>query len=553
MELLQIKNLSFEYPNAKEKALNNISLSVDRGSFVVLCGKSGCGKTTLLKMIKKEICPFGEKSGEIFYDGKDIDSLDDRISASEIGFVGQNPDEQIVTDKVWHELAFPLENLGLNSNAIRLRVGEMASYFGIQNWYHSKTDELSGGQKQLLNLASVMATQPEILILDEPTAQLDPIAATDFISTLKKLNRDLGITIIIAEHRLEEIFPIADKIAVMDFGEILAFGNPIEICNKSKYLPISKALPTSVRMWNGLDVDCPCPITVCEGIEFLNKYFSHLKGRELKFEKSEKIPKDDVVLEAKNLWFRYEKGLPDILTGLSLTLNKGDIFSILGGNGVGKSTALNVISGLEKAYKGQVKIFGKKISKYEKGSLYHGVLSFLPQNPKNVFIKNSVREDFYEILKAMDIPQKEYEKLIDEQAKNFEIYNLLDKHPYDLSGGEQQRCAIAKLMLTNPKILFLDEPTKGMDAYSKEKLGELLKQLKDMGKTILIVTHDVEFSAEVSNRCGLLFDGEIIAQGNPHEFYSGNNFYTTQACRIAKGMFKNSVICQEIIKLCREN
>ena len=548
MELLQVKNLSFKYPNTEKNALENINFSVDKGSFVLLCGKSGCGKTTLLKMIKKGISPFGEKLGEIFYDDKNLDEIDEITSVSKIGLVGQNPDEQIVTDKVWHELAFGLENLGVKTEKIRLRVGEMASYFGIESWYHKNTCELSGGQKQLLNLASVMVTQPEILLFDEPTAQLDPIAASDFILTLKKLNRDFGTTILIAEHRLEDVFPVAEKVAVMDNGKILVYDNPRQVCEKTKNMPIALGFPTASRIWNGLDIDTPCPMTVREGRDFLSENFSHIAGSEIEFEN---IAENKVVLEAKNLWFRYEKSMPDVLKGLSLKLRSGEIYSILGGNGAGKTTALNVIAGFEKAYKGSVKIYGKKISEYKKGSLYHGTLSLLPQNPKNVFIKNTVKEDFVEILKSMGFPKEDYDKLIFEQAEVFEITQLLDKHPYDLSGGEQQRCAIAKLMLSSPKILLLDEPTKGMDAYAKNKLGDLLAKLKNMGKTILIVTHDVEFSAQISDMCGLIFDGEIISQGNPHEFFSQNNFYTTQASRISREIFKNAVLCEDVIKLCK--
>lgn len=548
MELLQVKNLSFKYPNTEKTALENINFSVDKGSFVLLCGKSGCGKTTLLKMIKKEISPFGEKHGEIFYNNKNLDDIDEITSVSKIGLVGQNPDEQIVTDKVWHELAFGLENLGVKTEKIRLRVGEMASYFGIESWYHKNTCELSGGQRQLLNLASVMVTQPEILLFDEPTAQLDPIAASDFILTLKKLNRDFGTTILIAEHRLEDVFPVAEKVAVMDNGKILVYDNPRQVCEKTKNMPIALGFPTASRIWNGLDIDTPCPMTVREGRDFLSENFSHIAGSEIEFEN---IAENKVVLEAKNLWFRYEKSMPDVLKGLSLKLRSGEIYSILGGNGAGKTTALNVIAGFEKAYKGSVKIYGKKISEYKKGSLYHGTLSLLSQNPKNVFIKNTVKEDFVEILKSMGFPKEDYDKLIFEQAEVFEITQLLDKHPYDLSGGEQQRCAIAKLMLSSPKILLLDEPTKGMDAYAKNKFGDLLVKLKNMGKTILIVTHDVEFSAQISDMCGLIFDGEIISQGNPHEFFSQNNFYTTQASRISREIFKNAVLCEDVIKLCK--
>ena len=240
MEILQVENLSFRYPDSKVNALNNVSFDVKQGEFVVICGESGCGKSTLLRTLKKEIAPYGDAEGDILYNGVEISGLDARIAASEIGLVMQNPDAQIVTDFVWHELAFGLESLGLDNSAIRRRTAEMASYFGIQEWYNKKTDELSGGPKQLLNLASVMAMQPKLLLLDEPTAQLDPIAAGDFISTLQKLNSELGLTVVIVEHRLEEVLPISDRVVLMEQGSIRFFDDPKRL---SSYLSTGKSHP----------------------------------------------------------------------------------------------------------------------------------------------------------------------------------------------------------------------------------------------------------------------------------------------------------------------
>ena len=277
MEILRIENLSFRYPNAKSNAIDGVSLSINDGDFVVVCGESGCGKTTLLKLLKSELAPVGEKSGKIFYCGKEQEMLDPKSSASQIGYVLQNPDNQIVTDKVWHELAFGLENMGVDSDIIRRRVGEMASYFGIHEWFRKKTDELSGGQKQLLNLAAIMVMQPKILILDEPTSQLDPIAASDFIATLHKLNRELGLTIILVEHRLEEVFPIADKVLLMDSGKALLFDVPEAIGRKllkahSDHRMLC-ALPSAVRIFTALGIEDECPLTVKEGRDFLERHF----------------------------------------------------------------------------------------------------------------------------------------------------------------------------------------------------------------------------------------------------------------------------------------
>ncbi len=550
MEILQIKNLSFTYTKGQAPALNNVSLSINKGSLTLIFGPSGCGKTTLLRLIKQEIAPVGKQSGEIIYNNTSVKEIKKAVSASEIGFVGQNPDEQLVTDKVWHELAFGLENLGADKSFIRRRVAETASYFGISHWYHKNTDELSGGQKQLLNLASVMVMQPKVLLLDEPTSQLDPIAAADFIATVQKLNRELGLTVILVEHRLEEIYPVCDLAVAMENGEIISCGEPRLVCAKLRRHPLSLAMPSATRIWNELNIDCECPLTVGEGRAFLEKYYSNSPQKSLMI--SDRVSRKPAI-EAKNLWFRYEKNLPDVLKGLNLEIEEGEIFTVLGGNGTGKTTLLNVLSALNRAYRGSVKIFGKKLSLYKNSSLYRHTLAYLPQNPKDVFLKNTVKEDFSELLKAMDIPKADYEPKIKEISNKFGVLHLLDRHPYDLSGGEQQKCALIKLLLTEPKILLLDEPTKGMDAYSKGKFAKLLKTLQSEGKTFLLVSHDIEFAAKVSDRCGLFFDGEIISQGIPNEFFSNNSFYTTAASRISREIFENTVVCEEVVSLCKSN
>lgn len=553
MEILHIENLTFTYPKTKKPAIENIDLSIKSGEFTVICGQSGCGKTTLLKLLKKELAPVGEKSGKIFYGGVLQEELPDKKSASEIGYVLQNPDSQIVTDKVWHELAFVLENLGMPTEVIRRRVGEMASYFGIQDWFRKRTDELSGGQKQLLNLASVMVMQPKILILDEPTSRLDPIAATDFISTLQKLNRELGLTVIIAEHRLEEVFPIADKAVVIDSGKIIASGAPREIGDKlseiNKEHPMFFGLPSAVRIYNALGIKDSCPLTVREGRAFLEKHFSPETELEMTTEYEHN---ETAAVEMKNVWFRYEKDLPDILRGTSLKVYSGEIYCILGGNGAGKTTALNVISGLDKAYRGKIIINGKQIKDYKGNSLYRKLLALLPQEPQTVFIKDSVREDLADMLEILEIPKAERGKRIDEISQKLGITELLDKHPYDLSGGEQQKCAIAKILMSEPKILLLDEPTKGLDAFSKLNLKKLLRGLKQEGMTIIMVTHDVEFAGETADRCALFFDGEILSADIPERFFSENNFYTTAANRMARGLWKYAVTCGEVVEKCKK-
>lgn len=554
MEIISIKNLSFKYPESDEFALENVSFNINKGDFVLICGESGCGKTTLMQLIKREMMPSGEMSGEILYGGEDISKLDERESASKIGYVMQNPKMQIVTDKVWHELAFGLENLSVPNELIRRRVAEMASYFGIQKWFRKSTSELSGGQMQLLNLASIMVMQPDVLILDEPTSQLDPIASADFIRTLSKINRELGLTVLMAEHRLEEVFPTADKVLVMEKGKAVLYDTPREvgrnIYNVSADNKIIAGLPSSVRIFNALGVGESCPLNVKEGREYISRYF----GNEIaSVREKEKKECGEVKLKLKDVWFRYEKNGDDILRGMNINIYKGEILSILGGNGTGKTTALRIMSGQKRAYRGKVILDGKKIEKYKQSQLYHENIALLPQNPQDVFLKSSLEEDLSEVTSAMGYSEEASEKAILEVTQRLGIDTLLKRHPYDLSGGEQQKAALAKVLLLKPKLLFLDEPTKGIDAYSKQVLGGILKNLQNDGLTIVIVTHDVEFSAEFSDRCAMFFDGEVMSAEEPNKFFSDNSFYTTAASRMSRHMYKNTVLCDDVIELCKMN
>lgn len=564
MVLLEVKNLSFTYPRQPKDttepkpALSDVSLEIRKGEFMVLCGASGCGKSTLLRLLKRELAPEGEKSGEIIFCGKEQSTLSEREAACEIGYVLQNPENQIVTDKVWHELAFGLENMGVPTPVIRRRVAEMACFFGIDDWFRKKTTELSGGQKQLLNLASILSMQPKLLILDEPTSQLDPIAASDFIHTLSKINKELGLTILLTEHRLEEVFPLADRVAVMDQGKLLFVESPRQAGHElKKFDPNHRmllGLPSAVRIYQGLDAeDVTCPLTVRDGRNFIEENYNNTITR-LEREPEKKEEKDrPIAMRMKDICFRYEKEEPDVLDHVALTLYEGEVVSLLGGNGAGKTTLLSVISGTNRPYYGKIEVFGKRLQKYRGKELYIRKLASLPQNPQTVFLKMTVREDYEELAKVLRCKKSELEDKIQAVAQQLEITHLLDRHPYDLSGGEQQRAAIGKVLLLEPRLLLLDEPTKGIDAWSKRQLGNLLKDLRGQGITLLMVTHDVEFAAEVSDRCGLFFDHEITSVDTPEEFFCNNNYYTTAANRISRQQYENAITCEEVIELCRQN
>lgn len=532
VEKIKIKNLIFSYPNSEKKALDDINLTVNQGEFVTICGKSGCGKSTLLRHLKPILTPHGKTSGEIYFDGKSIYDLSDREQAENIGFVMQNPDNQIVTDKVWHELVFGLESLGINSAEIRSKAAEMASFFGIQNWFYENVANLSGGQKQILNLASVMIMNPTLLLLDEPSSQLDPIAAHDFFTMLERINTELGVTIILSEHNLSEVFPLSDKVVVMEDGKITAENTPYKIGEELKQNSMFAALPTPTKIYYSLGNNSGnCPITIRDGHKWLEK---QQINEHFEFKSEKNRINTEPILELKDVWFRYEKNSDDILKGLSFKVHENEFYAIVGGNGVGKSTALSVISKINKPYRG--KVFINDDTK----------VAVMPQNPQSLFLKKSVLEELYDAV--FDVEKEKRKNEIEYVIKLCELDNLLENHPYDLSGGEQQRVALAKMLLRKPDLLVLDEPTKGLDACFKRKLATILKSLQKNGMTVLMVTHDIEFCAEYADICAMFFDGKIVSEAPPRKFFAENNFYTTSAKRMADGIIENAVLDKDIIR-----
>lgn len=544
MVSFEIKNLSFSYPLGEGKALDNINLKIEKGEFAVICGKSGCGKTTLLRHLKPAITPHGKREGEIFFEGREINSLSQREAVSKIGYVMQSPENQIVTDKVWHELSFGLESLGEEPRRIRLKVAEMASFFGIQQWFSKGVEELSGGQKQLLNLASIMAMQPQVIILDEPTSQLDPIAAADFLAAVKKINSALGVTVIISEHRLEEVIPLADKVIVMDEGRSFSC-SPCEAYSVLKKMgnPMAEAMPAPVQIAAGISKSLNSeilPLTVRDGRIFLSEYMKDKIPTER--EKEEKIPPKNLpdAIKVHDLWFRYEKKGADIIKDLNFSVKKGTFHAVLGGNGAGKTTLLSLISGNLKAYRGKITV-GEKGDKLK--------IALLPQNPQTLFVKKTLLEDIEEGI-DVKMSREEKEKTAREAVQRVHLQNLLSRHPYDLSGGEQQRAALAKVLLTKPDILLLDEPTKGLDCCFKKELAEIIKELNFQGVTVIAVSHDIEFCAEYADFCTLLFCGEAVSTAGAREFFTGNSFYTTAANRMSRFVFPYAVTNEEVIRAC---
>lgn len=579
MNLVEIKDFGFSYPESSRKVLEHVNLNIKEGTLNVIMGRSGCGKSTLLRQLKSVLAPAGEKEGEILYRNIPLRDTDHRTQSQEIGFVMQNPDNQIVTDKVWHELAFGLESLGYDNATIRLRVAEMASYFGIQKWFYKNVSELSGGQKQLLNLASVMAMHPSLLILDEPTSQLDPIAASDFLETVKKINRDIGTTVLLTEHRLQDIIPYADRVFVMDEGTLFLEGKPREIGTKLKeqHHGMFLSMPVPMQIYAGTDSALTCPLTVSEGRQWIREYTEE-KGikkeqiqqanqrLERQGEKNEnetagffghlKRQKENTppAIQMKDVWFRYEKDSPDVIQDLSLEVKKGEFYALVGGNGTGKSTTLSLLGRVHQPYSGRIYLDGKDLRSFSDRKLYCGYLGVMPQNPQSIFLKKTVLEDLYSVIGGKkEKPSNEYpismkkEKAIEGIVSLTHLEGLLERHPYDLSGGEQQRLALAKVLLLRPKILLMDEPTKGMDAEYKEELGSILKKLQSHGMTIFMISHDVEFVAEYADTTGLFFEGNVVTSKKTRDFFAGNNFYTTAANRMARGLFPEAVTGKDVV------
>ena len=539
MALLRFEHLSFSYPLADTRALDDVTLEIQKGEYVVLCGPSGCGKTTLLRHAKPGLLPVGAKAGETFYRGKTISQLPELTAAAEIGFVQQNPDNQIVTDFVWHELAFGLENMALPVPVIRRRVAEMAAFFGMETWFRSKTTELSGGQKQLMNLASALAMGPKLLILDEPTSMLDPLAARNLLATVQRINRELGVAILMTEHRLDEVFPAADRVVTMDRGRILSDGAPSEIARQlsasAEKSRIYFGLPAAVRIFSELGETVDLPLTVRDGRRRLETLLPDAEETAVQEQpETDKEEKRPVILEGWELWFRYNEKSGDILRGTDVTLHEGELLCLLGGNGAGKTTLLQTLAGFRKPYRGKVKL--------AKGQR----LCMLPQNARSLFVSDTVEKEL------LDSANQDKERAV-KMAEKLELTPLLGRHPYDLSGGEIQRLAVGKLLLRDATALLLDEPTKGLDAYAKAELAKLLQELCWEGTAILIVTHDVEFAARYAGRCALMFDGLLLSEGEPHRFFAGNRFYTTDANRIAAEHFPMDITCEEVIASCRSS
>ncbi|MDG5789830.1 energy-coupling factor transporter ATPase [Evansella sp. AB-P1] len=540
MAFIELKNVTFTYPNTSSPALDKLSLKVNKGQFVILFGPSGCGKSTLLRLLKNNIQPHGKLSGEIYMNNQLL--IDEDATEREIGFVFQDPENQVVADDVLHELVFGMENIGLTANEMRNRLAEMVHFMGFQALLNRKTHELSGGQKQQVNLASVLLMQPNVLLLDEPTAQLDPVSSRDFLSMLVRLNEEFGMTIIMAEHRLEEIIPIADKIVMMEKGSIAIEGSPRKAlhhiwCHGEKaYIPsIPSFYMRSLKETGHTQI----PLTVKEGRTWLQEHKIPKVNNELA---SISVDSKEII-KVKNVYYQYDKKEAAILRDMNFSLKKGELYALLGGNGSGKTTFLKLLSGIYKPQQGSITLHNKKMKSWKRQDLVQRI-GYLPQNPKLFFLQDTLEKEVRQTIEQWNVSKKAADAIL----YSLGIYHLCEKHPYDLSGGELQKGALACLLLRKPEVLLLDEPTKGLDPVSKEKLASILINLTKEGITIFMTSHDVEFVAKYATRCGMMFDGTISSEDFPGKFFHGNFFYTTMIQRLFRGLSNELVTEEEAVR-----
>ncbi len=502
--MIKIHDLSFRYPLSGKKALEQIQLHIKPGTLTLLTGPSGCGKTTLLRHMKRELLPAGHRQGNVTYQDTRIQDLDPYTSVSEIGFLMQDPSAQILMDTVWHELAFGMENLGKSLSYMKRTVAEVVNYFNLHPVYDKNPQELSGGEQQIVNLASIMTLRPKVLLLDEPTAMLDPVARHNFIHLLLRLKEEYAMTIVMVAHNLEDIFDAADSILYMEAGKIQYEGSPLDYANYivTEKAPYQLMLPEKLRVMAALHKKLTTDGTKIRSAIRESRY--HVLNQE--------THGGSTVLRIGHLYCSY--GSHEVLKNLNLDVKSEEVLTICGANGSGKSTFLKCLM-KERPCSGKIRT--------KKGMRY------LPQDPTLLFVKDTLAED----LSETGEDQPEYmNQLIDA----FDLGEYLDTHPYDLSGGLRQMAALAKVLLTRPEILLLDEPTKGMDRLHVKCFASMLRRLAKEGLTVLCVTHDLEFAAMVSDRIGMMFDGRLEGLDHPDTFLLDNYFYTTCCAKLTSGL-----------------
>ncbi|MFA9397101.1 MAG: ABC transporter ATP-binding protein [Clostridiaceae bacterium] len=517
MSFINVENLNYIYPEEKNPVLKDISFTIEQGEIVFLIGKSGSGKSSLGKCLTGAIPNFygGTVSGDIYIDNENIRNLDQNKRAKQIGMVFQDPEKQMIMNKVHREIAFGLENIGFDESQIKRRVFESLQFSNILDLAYRDIESLSGGEKQKVAITSVLAYLPKCIILDEVTSQLDPSSSYEVMELIKKINIELGITIIIIEQKTINWFEIADKIFFIEHGENKYFGDKKGFYKNKKYY--NNYLPDYLQIANYFDIG------YLENKKQARNIFRTIELKKIR--KEEAIIHKEKLIEIKKLKVSFEK--KQVIRDLSLDINKGEFFGIIGSNGAGKTTLLKTIMGIIK-YNGTIKLNGKEIKNIKKSEIPRQI-AYISQNPNDYISKDTVYD---EIKFTLDNYKIDNNKRIDEILKQLDIFNIKDKNPRDLSGGETQRVAIAAMIVLDPEIIILDEPTRGLDSDLKEKLGDLLVKLNNKGTTIILVTHDIEFTSNYCNKFMLLINGEMVSCGSKKDVLSEGIFYTTNVNKL---------------------
>lgn len=544
MSFIEVENLTYFYPNEVSAVLKNINLKIEPGEFVLLLGGSGSGKSTLIKALAGLAPEFygGKIKGAIKIEGEDIAAISRKELVQKVGIVFQDPESQLVMTNVEQELAFGLENLGMDNNLMKRRVLEASGALSLGNYLRKNTPELSGGLKQKVALASILAMEPEVILLDEPTSQLDPVAGEEILTILRRLNEDNGITIILVEQRLERCFHLADRFVVMDKGQIICNTTNHKFFSRWAIENRSPFIPPLAKLFAGAGF-ARVPLTVKEGRNLLSSFLERTKNTEASFKsiREVKITQDrEPLIELENLWFVYKNG-EEALKNINLKVYPGDFTIIMGDNAAGKTTLLKNINGLLKPSRGKVKI-SKQDTKNIAVEKLACQVGYLSQNPNDYLFLNTVQEEVLFTLNALGIKDA---GRIDNLLEMLRLSSYKEKNPRDLSSGERQRVALATVLVSDPQIILLDEPTRGLDYQLKKDLGEILLKLQEEGKTIVVVTHDVEFAAEYAQNIVLMSQGAIVAQGDKKTMLTQSTFYSPQISKLFNKYNNNIVTIKE--------
>ena len=541
--MIKIRDLTFYYGDASRPALQDVNLDIEDGEFVLVTGPSGCGKTSLCRCFNGLIPHFygGEIAGGLEVQGLDVMRHTTRDLATRVGMVFQDPENQLVSMDVQREVAFGLENLAFPKDVMAKRVEEALDTLGISGLRHRQVHELSGGEKQKVVISSVLALHPDILVLDEPTSELDPKGAEDVLSIVRRLNDELGITVILVEHRLDRVVHLVDRMIVMDEGKIIADGNPRAVLSNGDITSIGAGVPPIVRIVqrlrdNGVNVD-DIPLTVKEGRAMLKDIFMGARGSTLSH--TESADNGRPVIEIDKLWHAYPEGIT-ALKNVSLRICEGEFVAVMGRNASGKTTLVKHINGLLQPTKGKVIVNGIDTRKATIAEMSRKV-GFIFQNPNDHIFADTVEEEIAFILKNLGFDSGEIAARIDEMLEMFALKEFRKRYPRSLSGGERQRVAMASVLVARPRVLILDEPTRGMDYRLKSELMRFLNGYREKGNTVVLVTHDVETVAEHADRVVLLSEGGVVVDGNKRDVLSRALFFSPQINRLVQAFEKYGV------------